>query len=109
MQKQIDIVNQYNQLTGQSLSIDEALKQNAWHRGVRVVICTKNGYILIQKRSSSMLTDPEYLEFSVGGFVDTGEEPEEAAIREVREELGLQLGPSDLHFIGVFKLTRRWP
>jgi len=109
MQKQIDIVDKYNRPTGRRLSINEAMKEGAWHRGARVVICTTTGYVLVQKRSPAMVTDPGYLEFSVGGFVDAGEAPEQTAIREVREELGLNLGHDDLDFAGVFRLRRQWP
>lgn len=35
-----------------------------------------------------------------GGGVDPGESPEMAAIRELREESGLAIKASDLHFLG---------
>lgn len=34
-----------------------------------------------------------------GGFIDPNETAQEAACREIKEELGLSLQPSDLHFV----------
>ena len=41
------------------------------------------------------------LDVSVGGHVDAGEEPREAALREMEEELGLVVAPDDLIPLGV--------
>lgn len=109
MQTKIDIVNKKNQPTGQSMSIDDALKAGLWHRGAHVVIATKTGYILLQKRSSTMVMHPGLLDFSVGGFVDTNESPEQAAVRETKEESGLTITEADLHYLGLFYRNHAWP
>ncbi len=109
MPNKIDIVDKNNQPTGQTSEINDALIKGLWHRGVHVVVCTRTGYILIQKRSTAMRMHPGFLDFSVGGFVDSDETPEEAAIREVREEVGLDIRKGALHFVTIHRKNRAWP
>lgn len=59
---------------------------------VHVLIKTKNGY-LVTKRSKTETTYKEYWDIP-GGLVDVGEMPRKAAIRETREEVGLDITPT---------------
>jgi isopentenyldiphosphate isomerase len=57
--------------------------------------------ILLQKRAANKKTWPNHLDISAAGHIDLGEDPLSAALREVKEEIGLDLLPTDLHFIGI--------
>jgi len=59
------------------------------HRAVHVLVFRPNGHIVIQQRSQQKDTYPLHWE-CVGGHLAPGERYEEAAAREVEEELGLQ-------------------
>jgi 8-oxo-dGTP pyrophosphatase MutT (NUDIX family) len=95
-----DVVDQDDNPTGRIASYDEVNAEGLWHRGVHVIIYTPEGEILMQKRSINLAFHPGEIEISVGGGVDAGETPEEAVLREAREEMGLNLKQEDLRFLG---------
>ena len=60
------------------------------HRSVHIVVFDSSGKkILLQKRSACKDIQPGKWDTAVGGHVDAGESVEEAAYRELREELGI--------------------
>ncbi len=67
------------------------------HRAVHVLVCSPDGRILIQLRSTLKDIFPLHWE-CVGGHLGPGEAYRDAAVREVREELGVV--PGDLQFLG---------
>ena len=109
MQKNIDIFNKNNQPLGIQTSIDHAMRQGLWHRGAHVTVFTTTGEVLVQKRSRSMLMHPRLLDISCGGIVDAGEEPIEAAVRELYEEVGIKANEADLVFLGIHRANHAFP
>lgn len=59
------------------------------HPVVHLHVFNRAGELFLQKRSLNKDIQPVRWDTSVGGHVDYGEEPEEALIREAREELGI--------------------
>jgi isopentenyl-diphosphate delta-isomerase type 1 len=59
------------------------------HRSIGVVVYNSKGEVLLQKRSLTKDTCPGYWAISVGGHVRQGQTYEEAAIREMQEEIGV--------------------
>ena len=55
--------------------------------------------ILLQKRADDKRTWPGYTDISAAGHVDAGETPLESAVREAKEELGLDVDPEALRFL----------
>ena len=67
------------------------------HRVAHVLVLNGKGQILLQKRSMKKDVAPGRWDTSVGGHVDPGESPEEAARREMLEELGVEGAIELLH------------
>lgn len=61
---------------------------------------TKDGIeVLFQQRSENVDRHPLDYDVSAGGHINYGESLVDAAIRETREEIGVEIEPSMLHFI----------
>lgn len=78
------------------------VKKGQYKLSVHVWIMNSKGEILIQKRSDNKPTNPGKWGFT-GGAVDTGETSLEAGIREVREELSIELKEEQIEFLLSFK------
>lgn len=64
--------------------------------GVVAILAVTGGLFFIDQASRE--TDQPSFEF-IRGFVEDNEDPRDAAIREVEEELGIELTPSRLHTV----------
>ena len=62
------------------------------HRVVHVLVFNTKGHLLLQKRSMSKDVAPGRWDTSVGGHLNPGEDPLNAARREMKEELGISPG-----------------
>lgn len=102
-----DIVDENDQPIHMVATFDEVHKLGYWHRGVHVIIYTPHKEIVMQKRALSLSYHPGEIEISVGGGVDAGELPIDAAIRETKEELGILLDKADLRYLGKSKYNHR--
>ncbi len=90
-EEMIEIVNEAGQVLGIAPRSRVHGNPALMHRVVHVLVLDKDGRILLQKRSMSKDVAPGRWDTSVGGHVDPGEQLEEAAAREMREELGVDL------------------
>jgi len=66
------------------------------HRVVHVLVFDSKGHLFLQKRSMSKDVAPGKWDTSVGGHVEAGESLEDAAQREMEEELGIK---PDIEFL----------
>lgn len=72
-----------------------------WHRTTHIYITNDNGELYLTKRSKYKDTAPDKLTISSGGHVRYQENPEDAARRELKEELNLDIS---LKFIKKYKI-----
>ena len=109
MQEYLDIWDENGQPTGQIFEKDFAHQNGLFHPTLHIWFYTPSPSILLQKRGSNKQTFPNLWDVSVAGHVSAGETVLDAAIREVKEEIGLVLNPSDLKHISVRKNINSFP
>lgn len=85
----LDVVNNNDEVTGRTLRSD-VHAQGLLHRGVHVFLFNERGEMLIQQRSADRVHSPSLLDCSVSEHVKAGESYLEAAIRGLREEMGVE-------------------
>lgn len=59
-------------------------------RFINIIIIDENKKIIVPKRSGNRRIFPNCYDFSVGGHVNSGESYEQAAYRELKEELNIE-------------------
>lgn len=94
----VDIVDERNELTGEQALVSEVHASGAWHRTAHIWIYHPKKGMLLQWRAARKRLFPSCWDIGAAGHVDAGEDPEEAAIRETQEEIGLDIKPEDLEF-----------
>ena len=67
----------------------EIHEKGLWHRSVHIFIMNTRGALFLQKRSLKKDLYPGCWDSSAAGHVDWGESYQQAAKRELREELGI--------------------
>jgi isopentenyldiphosphate isomerase len=97
----IDIVTSKGEPTGNIALKSDAHKNGWYHNTIHLWLYTKQGDMLLQQRSHRKSIHPLLWDVSAAGHIDAAETFTEAAIRETKEEIGLQLLPEDLKKIGV--------
>src|SRR5580658_3836608 len=83
-----DIVNEQDEVIGQ-LPRRVVHRDGHKHRAVHVLVFGSDGRLFLQKRSMAKDTFPGAWDSSASGHVDSGEDYDACAVRELREELGL--------------------
>jgi len=85
-----DVVNERDEVIGQAPR-KEVHARRLWHRAVHVLVFNSRGEVFLQKRSLKKDTAAGKWDSSSSGHLDTGEDYDACAVREVREEIGLIL------------------
>jgi isopentenyl-diphosphate delta-isomerase type 1 len=105
MEEMFDVLDENGNFTNQVIEREICHKEGLWHRAVVVFIINSDNQVLLQKRSTNKKLWPNLWDLTAGGHVLTGEFGFEAAIRETKEEIGLDIDKKDLLFIGGAKST----
>jgi len=96
----LDIVNDKNEVIGHA-EREEIYRKKLPHRIVHVLIFDDQGKMALHKRSNSVSFCPNHWSTPVGGHVLSGETYKQAALREYKEELGIN-SPVEFAFEDVY-------
>ncbi len=96
-----DVVNERDEVIGQQPR-SEVHRLGLMHRAVHVLVFNAAGKVFLQKRSLTKDRQPGVWDSAASGHVDSGEEYDACAVRELREEIGLELNAAPTR---LFKLA----
>lgn len=96
-----DVVNERDEVIDR-MPRSEVHRLGLLHRAVHVLVFNSRGQIFLQKRSMKKDRQPGLWDSSASGHVDSGENYDATAVREVWEEIGLKLAKPPAR---LFKIT----
>jgi isopentenyl-diphosphate Delta-isomerase len=99
----VDILDKNGNQNGEIKPKSEVHEKGLWHKTVHIWFINSKNEVLLQRRSKNKENSPDMWDVSVGGHVSSGEDLISAAIREVKEEVGIKITPKNLEFIGTVK------
>jgi isopentenyl-diphosphate delta-isomerase type 1 len=85
-----DVVDDHDQVVGTETR-SHVHAQKLFHRAVHVFLFNPKGELFIQKRAATKDSFPGCYDSSASGHVNSGEEYDRCAMRELQEELGVIL------------------
>ncbi len=101
----LDLVNNNDEVIGtvwRSQYHELVKKKLGYIRAVEMLIQNDKGQLWIPKRTAEKRIAPNCLDYSMGGHVSSGETYLQSALREIEEELNLNLTKNDLLFVKKF-------
>ena len=96
MTEYVDIFDANWNPTGEILDKEDAARQSKWHLAAHIWIVNPKGELLLQLRAPTKSLHPNMWDISSAGHVRAGETVEGGGIREMREELGIDITESQL-------------
>jgi len=100
----------------------EVHRENLLHRSVHVIVMNDEGQVFLQHRAPHRDNNPDLWDTSVAGHLQTGEDYDQAMVREVAEEIGVMVectperlfklqacALTDYEFCWVYRLVHNGP
>jgi isopentenyldiphosphate isomerase len=96
-----DVVNERDEVVGRQTR-SAVHRSGLMHRAAHVLVFNRRGEVFLQKRSRLKDRQPGLWDSSASGHVDSGEDYDSCAVRELGEEIGLRLAAAPQR---LFKLA----
>lgn len=89
-----DVVNERDEVIARATR-REVHATGLWHRAVHILVFDAMGRVFLQKRSMLKDLSPGLWDSSCSGHLDAGEDYDDAAVRELGEEIGIKPGAGE--------------
>ena len=99
MEERFDVLNELGEFTGKVATREECHRKGLWHRAVDGFIIDENKNVLLQKRSANKKLWPNMWDVTAVGHVNSGEFGRQALMREVKEELGIDIKDDEIKYL----------
>lgn len=103
----IDILDENGVKTGKSLERGEVHKNGLWHRVIAVAIINEKKEILLQQRAVDKEKNAGMWDISVAGHISAGQSSSDAALREISEEIGININENDLKYAFSYRVQQK--
>jgi len=97
-----DVLDSKGRPTGETMKRNDVQKTRNYYLGIHVYIYNSEGMFLVQRRSMNKELNPGAWYLNMGHVI-SGETSKEAAIREIKEEIGVDIDNKDIEFIDRYK------
>lgn len=101
MEEYFDVLDENGEFTNKVESRSKCHKEGLWHKAVALFIINSKNQVLLQKRSANKRMWPNLWDITAGGHVLAGEFGFQSIIREIKEEIGIDINSNDITFIGA--------
>lgn len=108
MSEYFDILDQNGKLTGEKKLRSDVHRDGDWHKAIHIWIINQNGEILLQRRCATKDSNPNMLDISCAGHLSSGDNSLDGALRELKEELNIDIQASELVYIKTLKRSSRY-
>ncbi|MBP5343765.1 MAG: NUDIX domain-containing protein [Alphaproteobacteria bacterium] len=102
-----DVLDEDGQKTGKIKPRAQVHRDGDWHKAVHIWIVNDKDEVLLQKRSPNKDSNPNMWDISSAGHLTAGDDSLTGAVREIKEELGVDILPSQLVLIGTKRSSSR--
>ena len=108
MSEFFDVLDENGNKTGKTKLRSEVHRDGDWHKAVHIWIINNNGEILLQRRCATKDSNPNMLDVSCAGHLSAGDDSLSGAVRELKEELGIDIELSELEFVKTIKRSSKY-
>lgn len=103
-----DVLDENGNKTGKTKLRSEVHRDGDWHKSVHIWILNEKGDVLLQRRCPTKDSNPNMLAASCAGHLEAGDDSLACAVRELKEELGLDVRPEELQYVDTFKVSKHY-